>query len=119
MTGGGRQARSVASLAALVLVLSAAVPAWASSGPTKLFDAAVAPRSGYPTTAIVVTVSYRNREGSPANWVRVTIGGTGHAMSRVGGADWKRGVTFRWSGRLPVGSHAVTIAALSRDRAGG
>ena len=114
--GGGRQARIVASIAAFVLVLSAVVPAWAAAGPTRLSDAAVSPLSGFPTTTIVVTVSYRNREGTPANWVRVKLGGTTHAMTKSAGSDWKRGVTFRWSGRLPVGSYPVTLSALSRDR---
>ncbi|HET9082982.1 MAG TPA: hypothetical protein VFN41_01160 [Candidatus Limnocylindrales bacterium] len=114
--GGGRQARIVASIAAFVLVLSAVVPAWAAAGPTKLSDPTVSPLTGYPTTTIVVTVSYRNREGTPANWVRVKLGATTHAMTKGSGADWKRGVTFRWSGKLAVGSYPVTISALSRDR---
>ena len=41
-------------------------------------------------------------------------GGRPCRMSRVSGGDWKRGVTFRWSGKLPVGSHAVALSALSR-----
>jgi hypothetical protein len=114
--GGGRQTRIVASIAAFVLVLSAVVPAWAAAGPTKLSDPTVSPITGYPTTTIVVTVSYRNREGTPANWVRVKLGGGTHTMTRTGGTDWKRGVTFRWSGKLAVGSYPVTISALSRDR---
>lgn len=113
---GGWQTRIVASIAAAVLVLSAVVPAWAAAGPTRLSDPTVSPRTGQPTTTVVVTVSYRNREGSPADWVRVTVAGSTHTMTSVGGDDWKRGVTFRWSGTLPVGSHAVSIAGLSRDR---
>jgi hypothetical protein len=114
--GARRLARIIASIAAFVLVLSAVVPAWAAAGPTKLSDAVVSPLSGYPTTTIVVTVSYRNREGTPANWVRVKLGGTTHVMAKSAGTDWKRGVTFRWSGKLAVGSYPVTISALSRDR---
>jgi hypothetical protein len=115
-TGGRGTVRIAASIAAFLLVLAAVAPALAAAGPTRLFDAAVSPRSGTPATTIVVTVSYRNREGSPADWVRVKIAGATHAMSRVSGGDWKRGVTFRWSGKLPVGSHAVALSALSRDR---
>jgi hypothetical protein len=114
--GGAGQVRLAASIAAFLLVLGAVVPAWASSGPTKLFDPAVSPRSGTPTTSVVVTVSYRNRQGSPADWVRVKVAGTTHAMTRVSGDDWKRGVTFKWSGKLPVGTHSVALSALSRDR---
>ena len=72
-----------------------------------------------PTTTIAITVGYRNREGSPADWVRVTVAGSTRAMARVSGTDWKRGVTFRWAGRLPVGSHGISIEAMSRDRFSG
>jgi uncharacterized membrane protein YgcG len=114
--GGAGQVRIVASIAAFLLVLAAVAPAWASAGPTKLFDPVVSPRSGTPNTTIVVTVSYRNREGTPANWVRVKIAGSTHAMTKASGDDWKRGVTFRWSGKLPVGTHTIALSALSRDR---
>jgi len=36
-------------------------------------------------------------------------------MTHVGGSDWKQGVTFRWRGKLPVGSFGVSIEAQSRD----
>ena len=114
--GGRSQARIVASIAAIVLMLSAVSPAWAGAGPTRLSDPSVSPRSGRPTTTVVVTVAYRNREGSPADWVRVTVAGSTHRMTQVAGSDWKRGVTFRWSGKLAVGTHPVSIEALSRDR---
>src|SRR4029078_12959724 len=108
--------RIIASNTAFVLVLSTVVPAWAAAGPTKLSDAVVSPLSGYPTTTIVVTASYRNREGTPANWARVKLGGTTHVMAKSAGTDWKRGVTFRWSGKLAVGSYPVNISASRRDR---
>jgi len=101
--------------AALLWALLSVAPAWASAGPTRLSDPAVSPRSGHPTTTITITVSYRNREGSAADWVRVRIAGSTRAMTHVGGSDWKKGVTFRWSGRLPLGTHPATISALSRD----
>ena len=63
-----------AAVVSLALLFAAVAPAWAGSGPTRLSDAAVAPRSGTTATTIVVTVSFRNREGSPADWVRVKIG---------------------------------------------
>ena len=101
--------------AALLWVLLSVAPAWAAAGPTRLSDPAVSPRSGHPTTTITISVTYRNREGSAADWVRVRIAGATRAMSHVGGSDWKKGVTFRWSGRLPLGTHSATISALSRD----
>ncbi len=65
---------------------------------------------------ITFTVDYRNREGSPADWVRVVIGGTSHDMHVTGPDDWKREVHFTWSGKLPAGTHDVTFEAMSRDR---
>jgi hypothetical protein len=101
---------------AVVLLLFATVaPAFAAAGPTRLSNPVVSPRVGLPTTTITITVSYRNREGSPADWVRVTVAGKARAMSHVGGSDWKSGVTFRWRGKLPVGTFGVSISAQSRD----
>lgn len=101
--------------AAALWFAASVAPAWAGAGPTRLSDAAVSPRAGYPTTTITVTVTYRNREGSPADWVRLRVAGSTKAMAHVAGSDWKRGVTFRWSGRLPLGTHSATIVARSRD----
>jgi len=112
---GARQSFLVAAVTTLVLLFAAAVPAWATSGPTSLVDPTVSPRSGTTLTTVVFTVSFRNREGSAADWVRVKVGSTVHGMTSTGGSDWKRGVTFRWSGKLPVGTHAVSMEALSRD----
>lgn len=100
---------------AMVLVLALVAPASAAAGPTRLSDGSASPRSGTTTTTIVFAVTYRNREGSPADWVRVRVAGTTHAMS-TSGTDWKTGVRFRWSGKLPAGTHAVTFEATSRDR---
>jgi hypothetical protein len=101
----------------LVLVLGAVVPADAAGpGPTRLSNADVSPRSAAPTQTITFTVSYRNREGSPADWVRVTVAGSSHAMRVTGPEDWKRETRFTWSGKLPAGSHAVVFEAMSRDR---
>ncbi len=109
-------ARLGALVAGILVALSLVAPVWAGAGPTKLSDPAASPRSGTTTTTITVTVTYRNREGSPADWVRVRIAGVTRTMARSAGTDWKRGVTFRWAGRLPAGTHAITINALSRDR---
>jgi hypothetical protein len=75
----------------------------------------VSPRLGLPTTTFTVTVTYRNREGSPADWVRVSVAGSDRTMTHVGGSDWKQGVMFRWRGKLPVGKFGVSIEARSRD----
>ena len=112
----GAFGRLGAPLVTLLLVAALAAPAAANSGPTRLSDAGASPRSGTPQTVVTVTVTYRNREGSPADWVRVTAAGSSHAMVRSGTGNWKTGTRFTWSGTLPVGAHAVTIEAMSRDR---
>ena len=61
-------------------------------------------------------VDYRNREGSPADWVHVMVGGATHAMQINGSEDWKDGVRFTWSGKLPAGIHEVVFEGMSRDR---
>ena len=83
-----------ATLTALALLLALVAPAPAGSGPTRLSDASVSPREAKTTTTIELRVAYRNREGSPADWVRVKVAGSTHAMTRVGGENWKRQVTF-------------------------
>lgn len=103
-------------LVALILVAMAVTSVSAGSGPTRLSDGAVSPRAGTTADAIAFTVAYRNREGSPADWVRVSVGGDLHAMAQSSGTDWKQQVLFMWSGTLPAGTHAVTFQAMSRDR---
>ena len=103
-------------LVALILFAMAIAPASAGSGPTRLSDGGVAARAGTTADAIAFTVAYRNREGSPANWVRVNVGGDSHAMTQSSGTDWKQQVWFTWSGTLSAGTHAVTFDAMSRDR---
>jgi hypothetical protein len=102
-------------VAAVLLLFATAAPTFAAAGPTRLSAPVVTPRLGLPTTTVTVTVSYRNREGSPADWVRVNVAGSARAMTHVGGSDWKQGVTFRWRGKLPVGTFGVSIEAQSRD----
>src|SRR5262245_17197812 len=97
--------RIVAPIAAVVVALCVVAPRWAVECPTKLSNPSVSPDHGSTSTTVTVSVEYRNREGSPADWVRVTVAGSTRAMSQVGGSTWKRGVTFRWSGKLPLGTH--------------
>jgi hypothetical protein len=107
------------SFAAVVLVLAMAAPAWAAPGPTRLWDERVSDRSATTEEPITFSVSYRNREGSPADWVRVRVGGDVHDLAAVGDDhDWKDGVRFTWTGTLPVGNHSIRFEAMSRDRFG-
>jgi hypothetical protein len=112
-----RGARSwVGALAAASLLLIAlAVPMDAASTKTKLSAAAVSPRSGTPTTRIEVAVVYQNANGSRAEQVNVAFAALTYQMARVPGGSWGKGVTFKWSGTLPAGRHAVVIRAVAKD----
>ncbi|MDQ3128270.1 MAG: hypothetical protein M3Q66_07440 [Chloroflexota bacterium] len=102
--------------AALVLVLALVGPVLANPGPTRLYDPAASPRSGSPTTTIVFSVEYHNREGSAPDHVSVVIDGVAHAMTGSGGTDWKAGVRNTWSTRLPVGTHTISFEAADTRR---
>jgi hypothetical protein len=101
--------------AALFVVFALVAPVLAVEGPTKLYDPAVSPRTGTPTTTITFEVSYRNREGSAPDHVSVVIDGTAHSMTGVG-ANWKGGSLNRWSTKLAAGTHTVSFEAASRDK---
>lgn len=112
-----RPARAAGAFAVIALLMLLAIsPAQAAAGPTRLSDAAVSPRVGTPATTVTFAVDYRNREGSPADWVRLVVGGVAHAMQVTGPEDWKSGVRFTWSGKLPAGVHDVVFEGMSRDR---
>ena len=115
MLPGVRQALA-ASVAAAILIIGLAVPVGAGEGPTKLFSPEVGPRTGTPTTKITFSVEYRNREGSPAAFVRVVIDGVAHAMASDGGTDWKNGVGHTYSTKLPAGTHEVSFEAADTRR---
>lgn len=100
-----------AAVAALVLALGLALPVGAVEGPTKLFDVTVSPRTGTPSTKITFSAEYRNREGSPAAWVRVVIDGVPYDMAPDGGTDWKKGVRHSYTTTLPVGVHEIIFEA--------
>jgi hypothetical protein len=102
--------------AALVLVLLLVAPTLANQGPTKLYDAAVSPRAGTPTTTIAFEVWYRNREGSAPDHVSVVIDGVAHAMTGSGGTNWKAGVKNTWSTTLPAGTHTISFEAADTRR---
>ena len=106
-----------AVVAALLVLLALVAPATAVSGPTKLSDPAVAPRAAVPGETIIFAVTYRNREGSPPDEVRVTVHGSTHLMAPTPGDDaWKQGVRFAFSTTLPIGTHAVTFSATDREK---
>ena len=102
--------------AAVLLLLAVALPAGAGEGPTKLLDATAGPRTGTTATTITFNVTYRNREGSAPDYVRVLIDGSAHDMSNDGGTDWKKGVAHRFTTTLPVGAHDVAFEASDTRR---
>ncbi len=104
----------VAGLAALWLLVMLAGPAFAA-GPA-LRDPVVDPRTGTPSTTFSLSVTYSDdssgRHWAPM-WVRVRIHGVTHWMSRSGDHDWSDGITFTWSGTLPLGTDDVAFEARS------
>jgi hypothetical protein len=106
-----------ASAAAALLLAALVVPTSAASDKTKLSAATVSPRSGTTATTIVITVLYQNAQGSSAEVVTAHIGTVDHVMARQPGGNWAAGVTFRWSGKLPIGSQAVVIRARAKNHA--
>jgi hypothetical protein len=103
-------AASSAAIALLALVL--VLPAAAVSGPTKLLNASVSPRTAAPATSITFTVSYRNRNGDAPIYVRVLIDGAPHAM-RVADSqrDYHGGVRYRLVTTLALGKHQIGFTA--------
>ena len=55
-----------ATLASLVLVAAMVLPAMAIESPARLFDPSVSPTSGFPTTQITLSVTYRHSNGTRA-----------------------------------------------------
>jgi len=109
-------ARSI--VAAVGLVLALALPAVAATpGPTKLLDPTVSPNPASPGASVTLSVTYRNREGSPPDYVRVAVGSATHDMSSANASeDWKSGVRYSITLTLPAGSYAVQFEALDRER---
>jgi hypothetical protein len=105
--------------AALLIAFGLVAPVLAVEGPTKLFDPAVSPTVGLPTTTIQFGVTYRNRNGTAPDHVAVIIDGAAHAMKGDGSANWKQGVRLSWSTTLPVGVHKVSFEAADTSKFSG
>jgi hypothetical protein len=105
-----RLAASSAAIALLAVVLVA--PAAAVSGPTKLLNASVSPRTAAPATSITFTVTYRNRYGDAPVYVRVLVDGVPRAM-RVADTqlDYHGGVRYRLVTTLTLGKHQIRFTA--------
>ena len=105
-----------ASAVAMLLLVLFAAPISAAAGNTKLTGAGVSPRTGTPASTIVITVTYSSDKGWAAERVTARVGSADKAMTRLPGGDWRKGVAYRWSGKLPVGSYAVVITARSTHK---
>jgi hypothetical protein len=89
----------------------------ATRGSTRLSAPEVSPRSGTTRTIVAFTVVYRNREGSPPDWVRVTVAGATHQMQALDPLDRvKDGIRFAYRGKLPAGAYPVTFSSRGRDK---
>ena len=106
-----------ASVVTVLLLCVFAAPISAASAATNLSGATVSPRSGTPSTTVVITVTYRNNKGASPDRVTAKIGSVERAMTGPATGDWRKGVVFRWSGKLSAGTYPVTISAqASRNR---
>ena len=102
--------------AALFVVFALVAPVFATEGPTGLFNPAVSPRSGTPSTTISFSVTYRNHEGSSPDHVSVLVDGKAHLMTANGSTNWKHGVPYHWATKLAAGTHTVSFVAVDRAR---
>lgn len=106
-----------AALAAVLLVVITVLPVLAVSGPTRLSDPQATPTSATSDTTVTLAVTYRNSEGSPPDYVRVSVAGSTLAMTpSATSQDWKKGVGFEVSIKLPVGSWDTLFEAGDREK---
>ena len=105
-----------AMLAAGMLLLAIVLPALAGAvGTTKLENPGVDPRSGTTATQITFTVTYRNTQDLPPDYVRVVVNGVTYAM-HASGSDWKAGVVFSVRTTVHAGSGDVRFEARDSEK---
>jgi len=109
---GSRSWLAASSAAIALLLVTLVSSAAAVSGPTKLLNAGVSPRSGSPTTSITFTVTYRNRYGDAPVYVRVLVDGVARSMRVADSAlDYHGGVRYRLATTLGLGTHQIAFTA--------
>lgn len=110
---GGVRLRTVAAvLALLAAILMPATAASASISAVNLADASASPTSGSTTTDIKFSVTYHDQARHAPGYVRVVVAGTSHALIDTSGStDWRSGVVFSATFRLPAGSWHTTFEA--------
>ncbi|MCI0584863.1 MAG: SH3 domain-containing protein [Chloroflexi bacterium] len=113
-----RRAREllIAAWGAVLLVLAFSLPVLgAPPGPTKLLSPDVSPREADSATPVTFTVTYWNAHALPPDYVRVAVGGRTYPMTGAG-TDWKAGVVFSVTTKLPAGTHEVRFEARDAER---
>jgi hypothetical protein len=84
-----------------------------------LSQGSASPASGTTATLFTFSVTYADSGGCDPSYVKVTIAGVGtFSKTPSPGPNYVAGVTFTWSLRLPVGTHAYSFAASSGTGAG-
>ncbi len=116
---GSVRARSTA--AALLLLFVLVIPALAAtSSPVNLTDAIASPTSGTTTTDITFTVTYHDQGHVAPSQVRVLVAGSTHEMNATStSTQWRRGVAFAATFRLPAGSWPTQFQAVDQNGATG
>ncbi len=105
-----------ASLASLLLVLAAVLPALAGSSTVvvTLTSPTATPTTGTTSTVVTFSVIYRNANGLAPDYVNVNVAGGSYLMD-ASGDRWLRGVTFTRSMKLPAGTWHPTFDATDRS----
>lgn len=111
-SGVGLVARLGASVAiGAWAMLGLAGGALAQSGPARLSDPAVSPRTALTTTRVAFEVTYRNPPGADASQVVVRVAGSAHALTAATSTANHDSVRYTTSFRLPAGTWPVTFEA--------
>ncbi len=107
----------LAALAAVLLVaLVAVAPASAAPSPSiELSSPDFWPGSATTSTSVTFRVTYRHTGGLAPSFVRVHVGGTTGEMQVAAGSNWKQGVVFEVTTRLPAGTWVPWFEAQRGD----
>ena len=87
-----------------------------NSGPS-LYSGSVSPSSGYATTTFTYTVTYKDVDNDPPEYVKVQIDGVSWYMSKANPSDndYTDGCVYTYSTTLNKGSHTYEFKASDGD----
>jgi hypothetical protein len=103
-----------AAVAAILLVLAAVAPSYAATQtPVRLVSNGASPSTGTTSTTFTISVTYKNFLRIPAASVTANVAGSSKSMSQDvnSGTDWRNGVVFSVSTKLPAGTWVVSFDA--------